>query len=45
MKMILELLKSQESIIGIGTINPDVHVVDPASFALDNYQPLCSFIL
>ena len=44
MKMILELLKSQES-IGIGTINPDVHVVDPASFALNNYQPLCSFIL
>lgn len=43
MKMILELLKSQESRIGIG--NPDVHVVDPASFALDNYQPLCSFIL
>lgn len=42
--MILKLLKSQESRIG-GTINPDVHVVDPASFALDNYQPLCSFIL
>jgi len=38
--MILELLKLQESRIGIGTINPDVHMVEPASFGLDNYQPI-----
>lgn len=51
MKVILELLKpgSQESSIlgtGIVTINSDADMVDvPASFALDNHQSLCSFIL